>query len=59
MTTNQSKLESAIWAMEDGKLNAFETQFIESIKCYTKQQLSKLSSKQYDVLVKCSLKSIR
>jgi len=50
MTNAEINLEVAIKALEAGKLNSFETQFVESIKDYDKHDLKKLSRKQYDVM---------
>jgi len=50
MTNAEINLKVAIKALEAGKLNSFETQFVESIKDYDKHDLKKLSSKQYDVM---------
>ena len=50
MTNGEINLEIAIKALEAGKLNAFEAEFVESIKDYDKYDLKKLSKKQYSVL---------
>lgn len=50
MTNGEINLEVAVKALEAGKLNSFEAQFVESIKDYDKHDLKKLSRKQYDVL---------
>ena len=57
MTNAQSMQQSAIEAMEQGKLTAWEVSFVESIKNYTKKDLRDLSSKQYDVLRKIAAKA--
>lgn len=50
MTNGEINLEIAVKALEAGKLNNFETQFVESIKDYDKHDLKNLSKKQYAVL---------
>lgn len=57
MTNNEISLEFAVKALESGKLNPFETKFVESIKDYDKNDLKKLSRKQYDVLQNISKKN--
>jgi hypothetical protein len=57
MTNAQSMQQSAIEAMEQGKLSTWEVSFVESIKNYTKKDLRDLSSKQYDVLRKIAAKA--
>ena len=47
MTNVESYLETAVEALEAGKLNSYEAEFIESIKDYSKKQLKSLSSKQF------------
>lgn len=50
MTNGEINLEIAVKALEAGKLNSFETTFVESIRDYDKHDLKNLSRKQYDVL---------
>jgi hypothetical protein len=50
MTNGEINLDIAIKALEAGKLNSFESSFVESIKDYDKYDLKNLSRKQYDVL---------
>ena len=50
MTNGEINLNIAIKALNAGKLDEFETQFVESIKDYDKYDLKKLSKRQYDVL---------
>jgi hypothetical protein len=57
MTNNEISLEFAVKALESGKLNSFETKFVESIKDYDKNDLKKLSRKQYDILQSISKKN--
>lgn len=57
MTNAQSMQQSAIEAMEQGKLSTWEVSFVESIKNYTKKDLRDLSSKQYDALRKIAAKA--
>ena len=56
MTNSESKLQSAINALEAGKLSSYEASFIESIRNYSKKSLGNLTSKQYDLLRKCAEK---
>lgn len=57
MTNAQINLQNAIEAMNAGKLTEWESNFIKGIQHYDKKALRGLSSKQYDVLVKCSGKN--
>jgi hypothetical protein len=52
MTNAEIKQAKAVENLESGKLNAFETEFVNSIKSMSKKQLNKLSYKQYDILRK-------
>jgi hypothetical protein len=56
MTNGEIKLENAINALEGKKLSSYEADFIESIRNYSKKEIAKLSSKQYDLLCKCANK---
>ena len=56
MTNNQSMQETAISLLEAGKLNSFEAQFVESIRNWTKKDLNRISSRQYEILKKISQK---
>ena len=51
MTNSEINLKNAIEALESGKLNAKESDFINQIKDYDKKKLRSLTSKQYDWLV--------
>jgi type II secretory pathway component PulF len=50
MTNAQINLEVAVKALEAGKLNGSAKSFIESIRDHSKQDLRKLTSKQYKFL---------
>jgi hypothetical protein len=50
MTNCEINLSVAIKALDAGKLNYFESNFVKSIKDYDKYDLKKLTRKQYDVL---------
>jgi hypothetical protein len=50
MTNGEINLQIAKKALEAGKLNDFESKFVESVKDYDKYDLKKLSKKQYDIL---------
>lgn len=50
MTNVQSYQSNAIKAQEQGKLNLWESNFVDSIKDMNKKQLNALSSKQFKTL---------
>lgn len=56
MTNNEILQTKAVQLLNDGKLNSFEAQFVESIKNWSKKELNKISSKQYEVLRKIANK---
>lgn len=47
MTNSEIDLQSAIEALESGKLNSREADFINQIRDYDKKKLRSLTSKQY------------
>lgn len=47
MTNAENILEQAVELLEKGQLNKKESEFVESIKDYTKKDLKRLSYKQY------------
>jgi hypothetical protein len=49
MTNGEINLQIAKKALEAGKLNDFESKFVESVKDCDKYDLKKLSKKQYDI----------
>lgn len=56
MTNVEINQKEAIKNFEAGKLNAFEIEFVNSIKDMSKKELNKLSSKQYLLLRKIANK---
>ena len=50
MTNVQSYQSNAIKAQEQGKLNLWESNFVDYIKDMNKKQLNALSSKQFKTL---------
>lgn len=50
MTNAQIDLQTAVKALNEQKLKGSAASFIESIKDYSKQELKKLSQKQYKFL---------
>ena len=50
MTNAEINLETAVKALNEGKLKGSAQSFIESIKDYNKYQLKKLTKKQYSFL---------
>ncbi len=56
MTNVEINLKYAVAALEAGRLNDYEAEFIESIRDYSKKELKKLSSKQYKLLNEISNK---
>ena len=56
MTNVEINLKYAVAALEAGRLNAYEAEFIESIRDCTKKELKNLSSKQYKLLREISNK---
>ena len=56
MTNVEINLKYAVAALETGRLNDYEAEFIESIRDYSKKELKKLSSKQYNLLREISNK---
>ena len=56
MTNAEILLANAKKALEEKLLNSYEEEFIEKISDYSKKELSKLSSKQYELLRKCASK---
>ena len=56
MTNVEISLNYALKALEAGRLTAYEADFLESIKDYTKKELRNLSSKQYKLLQEISNK---
>jgi len=50
MTNVQSYQSNAIKAQEQGKLNLWESNFVDFIKDMNKKQLNALSSKQFKTL---------
>ena len=57
MTNVEINLECAVKALEAGKLNNFESNFVNSIKDYSKKELKTLSSKQFLLLREISNKA--
>jgi hypothetical protein len=57
MTNSEINQSEAIKAMESGKLTSYESDFVESIRNYSKKDLKNLSTKQYDLLRKCADKA--
>ena len=56
MTNVEINLSNALEALEAGRLTAYEAEFVESIRDYTKKELKNLSSKQYKLLREISNK---
>ena len=56
MTNVEINLKYAVAALEAGRLNDYEAEFIESIRDYSKKELKNLSSKQYNILREISNK---
>jgi len=54
MTNGETNLKNAIEAMQSGKLTSYEVEFVKKIENYSKKEIAKLSSKQYDLLRKCA-----
>jgi hypothetical protein len=52
MTNAEINQKEAIKNLEFGKLNAYEIEFVNSIKDLSKKELNKLSSNQYLLLRK-------
>lgn len=50
MTNAQSYLQTAVQALEAGKLTGSAKSFISDIQNYTKKQLNNLTSKQFKFL---------
>lgn len=50
MTNAESYLSTAVAALESGKLNDWETNFVSQFKNYNKKQLRDLSSAQFKKL---------
>ena len=56
MTNSEINLNCALKALKEGRLTAYEAEFVNSIKDYTKKELRNLSSKQYKLLREISNK---
>jgi len=56
MTNAEINQAAAIKNLNAGKLNEFETKFVNSIKDMSKKELKNLSYKQYDILRKIANK---
>ena len=50
MTNAEIILQDAVKNLEEGKLNAWEVEFVEQFKDFSKKELKNLSSKQYKTL---------
>lgn len=47
MTNAEAYQQEAIEKLEQGKLNSYESEFVEKIREYSKKQLKRLTSKQF------------